>query len=416
MEELKYLDNYQDYRAEVQTELQKASEGFVRIGYLLKLARDTSILSGSQYKDYLEFAQGEFGLDKSTVSRFVRINDRFSEGGCTDQLLEQYKGFGYSKLALMLTIPESVAEELTPDYTKSEIQEIKQVIEEEQSKTEIEHLEENMAEIMNPPTDSMVIQTIRQLGEEMPDLYVRIWKGFGESDSCEGIKDIFKPLPQMTYVVRVPGKGKVVLMAKEEGASITIARTEEKIQASWMEIYSAWSEVVEICTEDGDTLANGEQSWQQAYGKEFPKTEKEEVAPVQPAKPSRVNTPKKPEKKNKPKKDEKELEKDPVPEEEEKVVPIESKCEEEAVSESENKEAKTAEKPENTSEESENVENTQCGGLDKNTIRGYKAGLSADTRAVERLISENNFRAARTKLEGMINTLNRIIDAEEVND
>ena len=92
------------------------------------------------------------------------------------------------------------------------------------------------------------------------------------------------------------------------------------------------------------------------------------------------------------------------------------KCEEEAVSESENKEEKTAEKPENTSEESENVENTQCGGLDKNTIRGYKAGLSADTRAVERLISENNFRAARTKLEGMINTLNRIIDAEEVDD
>ena len=416
MEELKYLDNYQDYRAEVQMELQKTSEGFVRIGYLLKLARDTSILSGSQYKDYLEFAQGEFGLDKSTVSRFVRINDRFSEGGCTDQLLEQYKGFGYSKLALMLTIPETVAEELTPDYTKSEIQEIKQVIEEEQSKSEIEHLEENMAEIMNPPTDSIVVQTIRQLGEEMPDLYVRIWKGFGESDNCEGIKEIFKPLPQMTYVVRVPGKGKVVLMAKEEGTSITIARTEEKIQASWMDIYSAWSEVVEICTEDGDTLVSGEQSWQQAYGKEFPKTEKEEVAPVQPPKPSRVNTPKKPEKKDRPKKDEKELEKDPVPEEEEKVAPVESECEEEAVSESENKEEKTAEKPENASEESENVENTQCGGLDKNTIRGYKAGLSADTRAVERLISENNFRAARTKLEGMINTLNRIIDAEEVQE
>lgn len=416
MEELKYLDNYQDYRAEVQTELQKASEGFVRIGYLLKLARDTSILSGSQYKDYLEFAQGEFGLDKSTVSRFVRINDRFSEGGCTDQLLEQYKGFGYSKLALMLTIPESVAEELTPDYTKSEIQEIKQVIEEEQSKTEIEHLEENMAEIMNPPTDSMVIQTIRQLGEEMPDLYVRIWKGFGESDSCEGIKDIFKPLPQMTYVVRVPGKGKVVLMAKEEGASITIARTEEKIQASWMEIYSAWSEVVEICTEDGDALANGEQSWQQAYGKEFPKAEKEKVAPVQP---KRVEVPKKAEKKPEPVKAPyvKEMEKirEELKEEpEEAIREVKEEVSEpeevsgEVIEESgllkneESEEPKEAEEPENTQPK-----------LESNTIRGYKAGLSADIRTLERMLRDNQYKAIKTKLETMLNTVNRIIDETE---
>ena len=412
MEELKYLDNYQDYRQEVQTELQKTSEGFIRIGYLLKIARDTAILSGSQYKDYLEFAQGEFGLEKSMVSRFIRINDRFSEGGCTDRIQDQYKGFGYSKLALMLTIPEAVTEELTPEYTKSEIQEIKAEIEEEQSKSDLEHFEENMEAVMNPPTDSVTVQTIRQLGEENPELYVKIWKGFEETDSCENIKSIFKPLPQMTYICRVPGKGKVVVMAKEEGLSITIARTEEKIQASWMDIYSAWSEIVLVCTEEGDAIVSGEQSWQQAYGKEYPKvdvtiSEEDEVAPVQPQKPSRVNNPEK-------KKSEKKVQKnEPQKEEESKTVPIESLSQESTVSEPQNEPSESPENRINPSEMSENVENTLCGAIDNNTVRGWKAGLTMSVKVVSRLIDEGNYKGAKSKLEGMISTINRIIDAEE---
>lgn len=411
----KVLTDYNAYHHELQSELEKTSEGFVRIGYLLKIARDTAILSDSQYSNYLEFAQGEFGLDKSMVSRFIRINDKFSEGGDSDRLLEQYKGFGYAKLSLMLTIPEAVAEELTPDYTKSEIQEIKAEIEEEQSKTDLEVFEENMEAVMNPPTDSVTVQTIRQLGEENPELYVKIWKGFEEADSCENIKNIFKPLPQMTYICRVPGKGKVVVMAKEEGVSITIARTEEKIQASWMDIYSAWSEIVLVCTEDGDTIASGKQSWQQAYGKDYPEPEvtvskNDEVAPVQPKKQSKVVAPKKEEKKKTPKVEKKEPEKA----EEGNDTPIESLCEEEAVSDPENETAEMVENAENTSEESENAENTQCEEIDNNTIRGWKAGLTMSIKVVDRLIGEGNYKGARSKLEGMISTLNRIIDAEEV--
>ena len=114
MEEIIYQRNYSEYKQELRTELEKTSEGFVRIGYLLKVARDTEILVGSGYKDYLDFANGEFGLDKSMVSRFIRINDRLSEEGNSDRLLEQYKGFGYAKLAIMLRIPEVITEELSP--------------------------------------------------------------------------------------------------------------------------------------------------------------------------------------------------------------------------------------------------------------------------------------------------------------
>lgn len=73
--------SYQEYKAAVDTELQRSAESFVRIGYLLKVARDTDILSGSGYGSVNEFADAEYNLDKSQVSRFIRINDEYSEGG-----------------------------------------------------------------------------------------------------------------------------------------------------------------------------------------------------------------------------------------------------------------------------------------------------------------------------------------------
>ena len=300
MEEIIYQRNYSEYKQELRTELEKTSEGFVRIGYLLKVARDTEILVGSGYKDYLDFANGEFGLDKSMVSRFIRINDRFSEEGNSDRLLEQYKGFGYAKLAIMLRIPEVITEELSPEYTKSEIQEIKDHIDEERNKTEVQHFEENMDVIMNPPTDSLLVRVLKAIGEENTELYIKIWDFFTENTEWDGLKDIFKPLDQMTYVVRVPGEGKIILIVKEDGAALTIARTETKTNHSWDEIKAAWAESMECGDEQGNTFINAKAAYEYTYGKPI-EEEKPEVAPVQP---KRVEAPKveKPKKEKKPEK------------------------------------------------------------------------------------------------------------------
>ena len=290
MEEIIYQRDYTQYKQELRTELEKTSEGFVRIGYLLKVARDTDILVGSGYKDYLDFANGEFGLDKSMVSRFIRINDRFSEEGNSDRLLEQYKGFGYAKLAIMLRIPEVITEELTPEYTKSEIQAIKNEIDEERSKSEVEHLEENFEQIMNPPTDSLLVRVLKAIGEDNAALFCKIWNYFSENVELGGLKDIFKPIDQQTYVTRVAGEGKIILIVKDEGAALTIARSEHKTNHSWNEINSAWAEIMPIGNgEEGHTFIKAEDAYEYIYGKAI-EEEKPEIAPVQP---KRVEVPKK---------------------------------------------------------------------------------------------------------------------------
>ena len=290
MEEIIYQRDYTQYKQELRTELEKTSEGFVRIGYLLKVARDTDILVGSGYKDYLDFANGEFGLDKSMVSRFIRINDRFSEGGNSDRLLEQYKGFGYAKLAIMLRIPEVITEELTPEYTKSEIQTIKNEIDEERSKSEVEHLEENFEQIMNPPTDSLLVRVLKAIGEDDAALFCKIWNFFSENVEWGGLKDIFKPIDQQTYVTRVAGEGKIILIVKDDGAALTIARSEQKTNHSWNEINRAWAEIMPVSNgQEGHSFMEAKDAYEFTYGKPI-EEEKPEVAPVQP---KRVEVPKK---------------------------------------------------------------------------------------------------------------------------
>ena len=420
MEEIIYQHDYAEYKQELRTELEKTSEGFVKIGYLLKVARDTDILVGSGYKDYLDFANGEFGLDKSMVSRFIRINDRFSEEGNSDRLLEQYKGFGYAKLAIMLRIPEVITEELTPEYTKSEIQAIKNEIDEERSKSEVEHLEENFEQIMNPPTDSLLVRVLKAIGEDNAALFCKIWNFFSENVEWGGLKDIFKPIDQQTYVTRVPGEGKIILIVKDEGAALTIARSEQKTNHSWNEINSAWAEIMpDNNGQEGHSFTEAKDAYEFTYGKPI-EEEKPEVAPVQP---KRVEVPKKAEPKKKtPKKVIKEpdpVEAEPADdgllknEESESVEEAEKYVEAgKAITEELNK-GNSLTLEEMVEKQAEEPEKT-LSKLDPATIRGYKAGLSADIRSLERMLQNNQYRAFRTKLETMLNTVNRIIDSEEV--
>ena len=120
MNDLSTIMNYEQLKTELNEELSRTANSFVRIGYLLKLARDDRhILDGSGYSDVNEFAQKEYGLDKTQVSRFIRINDRFSIDGNSTKLLPQYEEYGSTKLSIMLTLPDEINEEISPEMLSS---------------------------------------------------------------------------------------------------------------------------------------------------------------------------------------------------------------------------------------------------------------------------------------------------------
>ena len=79
---------YQEFEAAADRTAVKIKEGYMEMGYILKMARDTDILRESGYSGYEEFADKRYGLDKGTVSRYIRIVERFSVDGNSHVLKE----------------------------------------------------------------------------------------------------------------------------------------------------------------------------------------------------------------------------------------------------------------------------------------------------------------------------------------
>lgn len=271
MNDIVWTKSYEDYKTEVGTELSKASESFVRIGYLLKVARDTEVLNGTEFEgDYIRFAAKEFGLEKTQVSRFIRINDRFSEGGNSDVLREEYRGYGTRKLGIMLTLPDELTEELSPDYTVEEMETIQQEVKEEQEITPIERYaeeleaEKNKEKAAELAKDDILGAALYQIMEDRPELYA-------ELDGCklEDFREILSPIEDTMYICRVQGVGKLLLTCKEEKLSIVNARTNEKQFFDWTDAQDAFLYITE-CGCGGSAKEN----WEAIYGKPYPIEEK----------------------------------------------------------------------------------------------------------------------------------------------
>ena len=216
MEIMQYGKTYSEYKKELDTEMEKAAEGFVRIGYLLKVARDTDILAESGYQTVAEFAQAEYGIDKTQTSRFMRINDRFSEGGYSDRLLPAYRGFGHAKLTLMLSMPDEINAELTADYTKSEIQDIKEAVDAEKKDTEIELMLEERQQVQAEGIPEDLAEFAYNTCRENTGLYTDLWECI-HGNGHLSVTEILVPDGQQTYIARIPGKGRFTLFLQADG-------------------------------------------------------------------------------------------------------------------------------------------------------------------------------------------------------
>lgn len=275
--------SYQEYKTALDNEVRQEFEGYVRIGYLLKLARDTNILYESGYKDLYEFANAEYHLDKSRVSRYMAINDRFALDGYSMELKEEYKGFGIAKLQLMLQLPDAINEGLTPEYTKSEIQAIKDEVDEENKVSDIER----MLEAQPVPAESriMIGKVIMQLAKDEPELYLQLAKTMKDIWSIEDVKEIMAPDRVKTYSVRIPSTGRIMLMLDDsKDARIVNTRTGKTEETGWGDIGREW----ETLTESEKTP---EEHWEELYCEPFPKEDapplSKKVTKVTKAKPDR---------------------------------------------------------------------------------------------------------------------------------
>lgn len=121
------LNEYISIKEDIKRRLNHLAESFVAIGYRLKQIRDTEAYRQDGYNTIFEFAEKELGLTKSPTSRFMAINDKYSVGGNSLELREEFIGLGKSRLSEMLTMDPEDYVLITDQTSVKDIREIKRM-------------------------------------------------------------------------------------------------------------------------------------------------------------------------------------------------------------------------------------------------------------------------------------------------
>jgi len=119
------LSTYQSLKEDIRTSLEQMSKEFIVVGFYLKRIRDEGLHHQDGYADIWEFAQDTYGISKSTCSRWMTMNDRFSEEGNSPYLADEYRNFGKSQLQEMLYLSDEQLEQAKPGMAAKEIRKIR---------------------------------------------------------------------------------------------------------------------------------------------------------------------------------------------------------------------------------------------------------------------------------------------------
>lgn len=106
--------SFQDAKAIIRANLTSAARSFIAIGFYLKHIRDQELYREDGFETIWDFAQAEYGISKSTASRYMSMNDHFSQGGNSPVIQDKYRQFNKSQLQEMLSLDEEQLERVTP--------------------------------------------------------------------------------------------------------------------------------------------------------------------------------------------------------------------------------------------------------------------------------------------------------------
>lgn len=109
----------------IKSDMTNVARQCVSIGFHLKAARDRELYKDAGYSTLWEYAADQFGLSMSSASRYITINDRFSVGGNTPMLMEEYRNFSKSQLQEMISLSPEKAKKVTEKTTVKQIREMK---------------------------------------------------------------------------------------------------------------------------------------------------------------------------------------------------------------------------------------------------------------------------------------------------
>ena len=217
------LDDWLREKEALRQELNSAVGAFVRIGYRLRKIRDGKLYERDGYKSLGEFAKAEYGLEKSTTSTFIAINEEFSKDGYSMELQERYQGLGSSVLAEMLKLSQEDRELVTMDTTRAQIRELKQFEKQEPQE--------------NNDLKGVVIEFFREHPKLLNDFYSS--EGYVTGD-MEELVDLINPSGNLSYR---RGRYMLFFYGLEQGIKYKIFGETQTHQMTYTEFFALMQEI-----------------------------------------------------------------------------------------------------------------------------------------------------------------------------
>ena len=121
-----YLDvSLEEAENNIHACLRDAARNVIATGHYLKVIRDKELYREAGYENVWDYAAERFGFSKSTASRYMTRNDKFSVGGNSPVLAEEFREYSKAQLQEMLSLNAEQMSAVTPDMTVREIRELR---------------------------------------------------------------------------------------------------------------------------------------------------------------------------------------------------------------------------------------------------------------------------------------------------
>lgn len=231
-----------DAKAFIHANIASASRSFIAIGYYLKFVRDNSLYVQDEYSSVWDFANAEYGISKSTASRYMTMNDRFSKNNNSPIVAEEYKGFGKSQLQEMLYLTDEQIEQVTPDAQIKQIRAIRSPDKEIPyikipGQMDVYDFPEVVPEPINPHTGSGTM-SLSDFEETIAiSQQKKLLENEFECDNCQHDNGVYCAYPETPDDYCIMGD------KKESAAEVQQIESEEIVDGSFIEIETEEPEI-----------------------------------------------------------------------------------------------------------------------------------------------------------------------------
>ena len=181
------------------------AENYVAIGYYLRKAREAELYKDGGYASIHEMASSEFGMARQTAEHCMRINEKFSEGGDSPALEEDFRKYGKSQLQEMLYLTDEQLEDVRPDMTVKDIRNIRKPVEEP---VEAPEPKPELRQGRKPTEEE------REILKELARKLIRMYKDWMSMDYHTRVMNVMTSYPALrermgksgNYTIYFPGK------------------------------------------------------------------------------------------------------------------------------------------------------------------------------------------------------------------